>query len=98
MTNVLGICLLSIAPHISAHRGPGDSPADRGDALTASSNNLVAENAADDGADNCTLNVRTASLLRDLLAVDPTPLLGGTEHGTRRGDIRLVQPLAVAST
>lgn len=70
-----------VSAHVGADRGPCNCAAGRGDILTASAPNLMAENAANDGSDNCPRYIGATTLLNDLLAFDPASLFRGTEHG-----------------
>ena len=82
--DIPGVNLLPtiIAAHVGAHRGPCDCAAGRGDILTASAPNLMAENATDDGPDDRPGDIDATTLLNNLLAFDPASLLGGAKHGT----------------
>ena len=80
--DILGTRLLcaAVATDVGTHRGSRDSAAGSGDILTASATDLVTENAANDGAGNRPRNVDPASLLNDLLALDPASLLGCSDY------------------
>ena len=69
-----------VAPDVGAHRGPGDSATDGGNVIAASVTDLVAENAANEGAGNRPGNVSAASLLRDGFVLYPASLLGRCNH------------------
>ena len=98
--HIPGISLLraTIATDIGAHCCPRDGATGSGDILTASATNLVAQNAANDGAGNRSGNVGVASIRNDLFALDPASLFGWTDHRVDRCDVRLVQSLLVATT
>ena len=89
--------LATAATDLGAHCGPGDSSAGCGDVLAPSAADLVAQDAADDGAGNRTGDVDAASFLRDLFAFDPAVLLGRAEHRAHRGDVCVIQSLVVAT-
>ena len=98
--DVPGVNLLvsPIAARIGAHRCPRDCAAGRGNILTASAPNLMAEYAANDGPDDRAGHIDATTFLNDLFAFDPASLFGCAEHGANRGDVRLIQPLIVTST
>jgi hypothetical protein len=80
--DVLGLHRLpaAVATDVGADRAPCDSATESGDILTASTADLVTENAANYGADNRARNVELASFLRDLFLLDPASLLGWSDH------------------
>src|SRR5688572_27402143 len=94
---VLGFCLLACAPDVGANRSACHSATDGGDILTASATYLVTENAANDGANNRTGNIGTATRLRNLFALDPAALSRCTQDRVDRGDARVVNALVAAS-
>src|SRR5690606_32620117 len=85
------------ATDICTGRGAGNDAPDGGDVLAGSAADLVAEDATEDGTHQGARDVGAAAFLLHLLALDPAALSGGGQHGARRGDIRLVQPLRTAA-
>jgi hypothetical protein len=65
---------------VGAYRGARSSTTGRGDILTASATDLMTENAADNGSRDGPGNTDIASLLSDLLALDPAFLLRCGDH------------------
>src|SRR4029079_12822290 len=96
--HIVGPHLLRTATDLRAQRTARYGTADCGDVTGASAADLMAENAADDRTGNRSRNIRRATILGDLLLLDPASLLGRSNHRTDVGDVCLVQPLVVAPT
>src|SRR4051812_5095187 len=88
-----------VATDIRADGSAGDRAAGRGDVLAASAPDLMAENAADDGADKGARDVGLARRGRggQLLTLHPAALFRGAHHGTSRSHIRFEHALLVAA-
>src|ERR1700694_1850479 len=89
--NVAIVYGLPATIHVRPDRGTGDSAASCRDVPTASATDLVAENAADDPADDCARNVGAAAIFDDLLALDPATLLGRADDRAHRSDGHFVK-------
>lgn len=87
----------AVATDVGAYCGPCDSPAGGGDILAPSVTDLVAQNATYDGAGNRSGHVDAASLLSNFFGFDPASLLGCSKNRAHRRDVRLIQPLVVAT-
>lgn len=85
---------LSAAADVRADRRTGDRTAGGCHVPAPSGPDLMAEHAADDGADNCTGNVDVTAVLDDLAALDPAALLRGSDDGAQRSDRDRIQPFA----
>ncbi len=94
--HILCYHLLSAAADVCTDRGPCYSAAGGGDVLTTSAADLVAENAANDGADNCPGNISTAAFLHCLFTLNPAALFRWSHHRAYGSDICLEQLLILA--
>jgi len=90
--NILAVHLRSAAAtDVCADRRPGHSAARSGHIPAASTADLVPEHAPNHGPGNRTRYVgRIAAIFHDLLALDPTALLGCTDHCANRRDRHFV--------
>src|SRR6266536_890501 len=89
--NVPVVYPLPAATYVRPDRSAGDSATGRGDVPAASAADLVAENAADDPADDRARNVDAAAILDDLLPLYPATLLRRADHRAHRTDGHLVK-------
>src|SRR5579862_8026730 len=71
---------VAVASGVGANGAAGDGTADGRCVIAAASADLVAENAADQGAGDRAADVRAVTL-DDLLALDPAALVRRADHG-----------------
>ena len=89
--NVLAVDLRAAATDIGADCRPSYCTAGSGHIPAASTADLVPEHAPNHGPGNRTRYVgRIAAIFHDLLALDPTALLGCTDHCANRRDRHFV--------
>ena len=80
--DVAGRYLLSslVPADVGSYRGPRDGAAGGGEILAAPSTDLMTNNAANDGAEDCPGHVGSAAILNHLFALDPASLLRWPDH------------------
>src|SRR5438034_6459294 len=79
------------ASRVCTDRGTGYGTPGRGDVSAASATDLMAENTADDPADDRTGHIGAAAIFDDLFSLYPATLLGWTDHRVDRADGHLVK-------